>query len=43
MTKNEKLKQSRQKKGYTQSEFASLLGVKQAYISGIETTQTFKR
>lgn len=41
MTKNEKLKQSRMKKGLTQAELASLLGVKQAYISGIETSQTF--
>ncbi|MEB0262867.1 helix-turn-helix domain-containing protein [Mucilaginibacter sp. 10I4] len=41
MTKNEKLKQSRLKKGLTQAELAVMLNVKQAYISGIETSQTF--
>jgi transcriptional regulator with XRE-family HTH domain len=41
MTKNEKLKQSRLKKKLTQAELAAILNVKQAYISGIETSQTF--
>lgn len=41
MTKNERLKEARLKSGKSQDELATILGVSQAYIGGLERDQAF--